>query len=339
MLRATLSLLSIVMPVRNAAATLPAAVESILSQSHRDWELIAIDDHSTDESPAVLASMADADPRIRVIPSPLPGIAHALQAGCAAARGEWIVRMDADDLMHPDRLGTQLAFAREHPDLGVVSCRIEYGGNQPGYAAHVDWLNSMLTPETIALRRFVESPVAHPSVMFRRALLSAHGGYRHGDFPEDYELWLRWLDAGVRFGKCPESLLVWNDPPHRLSRTDARYSIYAFYRTKCKHLAGWIVSSVCSGRKLLLWGAGRITRRRFDALAHHGVEVHGFIDIDPKKIGVHRDGRSVIPPEQIPVSPRPFIVIGVGNRGAAGQVADSLLARGWSEGQDFLLGA
>jgi glycosyltransferase involved in cell wall biosynthesis len=330
-------MLSIVMPVRNAAATLPATVDSIRSQTHRNWELVAIDDHSTDETPVMLAAMAAAEPRIRVIRSPRPGIAHALQAGCAAARGEWIVRMDADDLMHPERLATQLAFARNHPGIGVVSCRVEYGGHQAGYAAHVDWLNSLDSPEIISLRRFVESPVAHPSVMFRRSLLEIHGGYRHGNFPEDYELWLRWIDAGVRFGKCPESLVVWNDPPHRLSRTDPRYSIDAFYRIKCQYLAQWIVSSARSDRPILLWGAGRITRRRFDSLALHGIHIQGFIDIDPKKMGAHRDGRLVISPDQIPDSPRPFIVIGVGNRGAAGKVADSLLTKGWQEGIDFLL--
>ena len=334
---AAVTLLSIVMPARNAAATLSQAVDSIRCQTHRDWELIAIDDHSTDETPAMLAAMAAAETRIRVIPSPRPGIAHALQCGCATARGEWIVRMDADDLMRPERLATQLAYARRHPGVDVVSCRVQYGGAQPGYAAHVEWLNSVVTPEAIALRRFVESPVAHPSVMFRRALLETHGGYRHGDFPEDYELWLRWLDAGVRFGKCPEALLVWNDPPQRLSRTDPRYSIKAFYQIKCAYLARWIVSSGCSVRVILLWGAGRITRRRFDSLAQHGICIQGFIDIDPKKIGEHRDGRSVIAPDQIPESPRPFIMIGVGNRGAAGLVADNLLAKGWMEGVDFLL--
>ena len=330
-------MLSIVMPVRNAAVTLAVAVDSILAQTHRDWELIVIDDHSADDTPALLGVMADADPRIRVIPAPLPGIAHALQAGCATARGEWIVRMDADDLMHPERLATQLSFARNHPGLGVVSCRVQYGGSQPGYAAHVDWLNSVDSPETISLRRFVESPVAHPSVMFRRCLLESHGGYQAGDFPEDYELWLRWLDAGVRFGKCPESLLVWNDPPNRLSRTDPRYSIEAFYRTKCRYLARWIVSNNCSNRGLLLWGAGRVTRRRFDSLEFYGIGIQGFVDIDPKKIGAHRDGRVVISPDQISDSPRPFIVIGVGNRGASSRVADSLLARGWEEGRDFML--
>jgi glycosyltransferase involved in cell wall biosynthesis len=328
---------SIVMPVRNGAATLAAAMESVRAQTFRDWELIVVDDHSTDDTPRMLADLAGADPRIQVLPSRSQGIAHALETGCAAARGEWIARMDADDVMHPDRLERQLAHARSHPDLGLVSCMVRYGGNQTGYAAHVEWLNSLDSPEMIAIRRFVEAPVAHPSVMFRRSLLDTHGGYRYGDFPEDYELWLRWLAAGVRFGKAPEALLLWNDPPDRLSRTDPRYSVEAFYRIKCLHLLEWIASSVCSGRKVLLWGAGRVTRRRFDSLETNGFRFDGFIDIDPRKIGFHRDGRRVIFPHEIPESPRPFVLVGVGNRGAGALIHRELVGRGWREGVDFVM--
>lgn len=325
------------MPVRNGAATLAAAVESIRAQTFPAWELIVIDDHSTDGTPRMLAEMAGADPRIRVLGNPSRGIAHALETGCAAAHGEWIARMDADDLMHPERLERQLEHARRHPDLGLVSCMVRYGGSQAGYAAHVDWLNSLDSPETIAMRRFVEAPVAHPSVMFRRRLLETHGGYRHGDFPEDYELWLRWLSAGIRFGKAPETLLVWNDPPDRLSRTDPRYSVEAFYRIKSQCLMEWVDLNVRSGRKVLLWGAGRVTRRRFDSLETNGFRIDGFIDIDPRKAGLHRDGRRVILSHEIPENPRPFVLVGVGNRGAGALIHAELVRRGWREGVDFLM--
>ena len=327
------------MPVRNGSSTLAVAVESVRAQTHCDWELVIIDDHSTDSTPAILAEIAASDPRVTVIPNPVNGIATALDAGCAVSRGEWIVRMDADDLMLPERIERQLAFAHSNSGLGVISCMVRYGGDQPGYAAHVEWLNSLDSPELISLRRFVESPVAHPSVMFRRSLLETHGGYRNGDFPEDYELWLRWLAAGVPFGKCPETLLVWNDLPDRLSRTDPRYSIDAFYRTKGIYLSQWLVSNVCSGRQVWLWGAGRVTRRRFDSVETGGFRFDGFIDVDPKKTGSHRDGRTVVLADQIPENPRPFVVVGVGNRGAGARIHAELIARGWVEGLDFLMAA
>ena len=124
---------SVLMPVRNGADTVGRAIESIQAQSLRDWELVVVDDGSSDATPEILAAMAAADARIRVIGTPPLGIARALQTGCDACRGEWIARMDADDRMFPRRLDEQLAYARENPALGVVSCRVRYGGGAAGY--------------------------------------------------------------------------------------------------------------------------------------------------------------------------------------------------------------
>ena len=109
------------------------------------------------------------------------------------------------------------------------------------------WTNGLLTHEEIALARFVESPLAHPSVMFRRSLVERWGGYAEGAFPEDYELWLRWLDAGVRMEKLADPLLIWNDSPTRLSRRDPRYAAEAFYRVKARYLARWLAPQHAQG--------------------------------------------------------------------------------------------
>lgn len=330
------------MPVRNGACRLPVALDSIRAQSFTDWELVVVDDGSTDDTPRLLRAAAAADTRIQLRSRPPLGIAAALQHGCAAAHGAFIARMDADDWMAPQRLVRQLDFLDRHPRIGLVSCQVRHGGDaatQPGYAAHVAWLNSLLTPEEIALQRFVDAPVAHPSVMFRRELLTRHGGYAAGDFPEDYELWLRWMDAGVQCGKVAEELLLWNDPPERLSRTDPRYRSEAFYQIKAVYLARWLQRHVAPGREVWLWGAGRITRRRFRALETAGVAIAGFIDIDGKKLGRLRDGRPVVGPEQLPPAERAFIVAGVAVRGARQLIAGELLRRGRVEGEDYLLAA
>src|ERR1041385_6735133 len=331
---------SIVMPVRNAAGTLPAALESVRSQTFTDWELVAVDDGSTDETQNILASAASANPRIRIFSQPALGIVEALQRGSSAARGEFIARLDADDWMSADRLMRQLEFFERHPELGLVSCRVRHGGEQTaqaGYAAHVAWINSLLTPADIALRRFVESPVAHPSVMFRRVLLEEHGGYKSGDFPEDYELWLRWMDASVQFGKVDAELLLWNDLPTRLSRTEQRYGPDAFYRIKCIYLARWLKRHVEPPLEIWLWGAGRITRQRFRNLETEGISISGFIDVDVKKLGPLRDGRPWGAPHKLPTKNRSFILAGVSSRGARELIAAQLNARGRSEGKDYLL--
>jgi len=332
--------ISIVMPVRNAAGTLRVALESVRSQTFQDWELVTVDDGSKDETAEILAAAARTDFRIRILSQPACGIAEALQRGCAAARGEFIARLDADDWSPPERLLRQLEFFERHPQLGVVSCRVKHGGDptaQAGYAAHVAWINSRLTPGDIALRRFVESPVAHPSVMFRSVLLQQHGGYESGDFPEDYELWLRWLDAGVQFGKVDAELLIWNDAPTRLSRIDQRYRPDAFYRTKCAYLARWLKRQVEPTREIWIWGAGRITRQRFRILETEGISISGFVDVDKKKLGRLRDGRPVVGPNHLPSRDQAFILAGVSSRGARELIAAELDRRGRTEGRDYLL--
>jgi glycosyltransferase involved in cell wall biosynthesis len=332
-----MALVSILLPVRDGAATLPAAFDTMLAQSLGDWELVAVDDGSSDATPEWLAAAARRDARVRVVRTPPRGIASALQTGVAICRGSYLARMDADDLMHPDRLARQVACLENRPEVGLVSCRVRYGGEAAGYAEHVDWINAQDTFARMSLRRFVEAPVAHPSVMFRRELLERHGGWRQGDFPEDYELWLRWLEAGVRFAKCPEELLVWNDPPQRLSRRDPRYAVEAFYRIKAGYLARWLRAHVAAERKVWLWGAGRVTRRRFDALEAEGVRFAGFVDVDPSKCGRHRDGRPVRLADDLPDRETSFLLAGVAARGARERIHAHLVARGWREGADFLL--
>ena len=330
---------SVLMPLRDAMVTVEVAIDSVRQQALKEWELIIVDDGSNDGSSGRLDAMATVDSRIRVEHIAPSGIVAALQRGCELARGEWIARMDGDDRMHPQRLAAQLNHARSYPELGVVSCLVEFGGDAPGYGDHVDWINRLRSSEEISLRRFVEAPVAHPSVMFRRDLLELHGGYRAGDFPEDYELWLRWLDAGVAFGKVEQTLLVWNDSPSRLSRTDSRYAVERFYEVKCHWLARWLRRHLQTGRRLWLWGAGRVTRRRFDALEREGFGFEGFIDIDPKKAGRHRDGRLVRLADDMPSRDEACLLVGVGNRGARDKIRAHLNRRGWIEGRDYLLAA
>lgn len=327
--------ISVLMPVRDAQSTVAAAIESVRAQTFKDWELVIVDDGSQDGTVDLLKQFMRVDGRIGLITQGPEGIARALQRGCDACRGEFVARMDADDMMDARRLELQRAFLRDCGDCGLVSCRVRFGGAEPGYAAHVDWVNSLMTHEVMTLRRFVEAPVAHPSVMFRRELLARHGGYSSGELPEDYELWLRWLEAGVRFGKVDEELITWNDPPQRLSRTDPRYSIESFYRMKCGFLNRWLAHHV-DDREIWLWGAGRVTRRRFESLSDRIV---GFIDVDESKRGQHRDGRSVRLADDLPERERSFILAGVAARGAREEIQQHLKQRGWIEGNDFLLAA
>ncbi len=332
-------LVSVVMPAFNAAATVRRAVRSVLAQTYRDFELIVVDDGSTDATAAEVHAAANGDERVRVLELRHGGIVRALNEGIGAARGELIARMDADDEMRPHRLEAQVALLAERPDVGVVGCLVEFGGDREdacGYALHVDWLNSLREPDEIALHRFVESPVAHPSVTFRRELVDRLGGYLDSDEPEDYELWLRWMDAGVRFAKVPEVLLRWNDSPTRMSRTSVRYARDAFYACKGRYLARFVRRHAGPTRRVWLWGAGRTTRKRFAALESAGIELAGYIDIDAAKIGQRIGGRPVRSPDDLPSPDESFVIGGVGVRGAREEIRARLEARGFRLGADFV---
>lgn len=333
------------MPVRDGAPTLPRALASLASQTLQDWELIAVDDHSSDATARILADAAAADARIHSRPNPGHGLVDALNAGLAACRAPWIARLDADDEALPDRLALQVAAAESIGTSCLITSLVEFGGSPAaaGYARHVDWLNSLVSPVQIALARFIESPVAHPSVLFSSSLPATHGTYRHGPFPEDYDLWLRWLGAGIPFTKVPVPLLRWHDPPTRLSRTDPRYHPDTFFSLKAPHIAAWIQANVHPARSLWIWGAGRITRRRAARLEAAGLTITGWIDIDPRKTAPLPDGsprtlagRPILPPDQLPPIPSSFILPFVSNPGARPLIHSHLQATGRSSPADFL---
>lgn len=334
-------MVSVVLPVRNAAASLPAALDSLLSQTGCDFEVVAVNDGSDDDGSTrdILDAAARRDPRLRPLHRPHGGIVSALTAGLAATRGDYIARMDADDICLPGRLERQARFLDTHPEVGLVSCRAAFGGDAAkanGYSEHVRWANSILAPEAIRLAIFRESPLPHPTVMFRAGLPDRHGGYRQGDFPEDYELWLRWLAAGVVMAKLPETLLVWNDPPKRLSRADPRYAPEAFHRIKAGYLARYLAQANPFHPEVIVAGAGRITRRRASHLLAWGVRITAWLDIDPRKVGKVVAGRPVLRLEDVPGPEACFAVPYVASRGASEYLSAFLESRGFVLGRTYL---
>ena len=327
------------MPVYNAAAVVDRAIRSIVRQTFTDWELIAVDDGSTDGTEEILAEWARRESRVQPLYAQHSGIVDALNAGLETTQAPFIARMDADDESLPTRLAEQLSFLEQRPEIGLVSSLVEFGGDAvagEGYALHVDWTNAIRSTEDIALNRFIESPFAHPSVLFRRDLVAKHGGYQNGSFPEDFELWLRWLGAGVLMDKMPNALLRWNDSPHRLSRTNARYSSEAFYRCKAKYLARWLKQHAPE-RQVIVWGAGRPTRKRAEYLVQHGIAISAYVDVDPDKQAAAIGSRPVLPPDEIPKDA--FVLSYVANRGARELIRGHLRSLARVEGRDFLMAA
>lgn len=334
------------MPVRNAVDTLDECLDSIAQQSFKHYEILVIDDGSSDGSVELVSRWAERDARVKLLTQPPLGLVAALNRGLSEAQTPLIARMDADDVMYPERLARQIAFLMDHPQIDLVATQVRLFPDeqiQAGYAEYVRWQNSCLSPEEISEEMFVESPVAHPSVMFRREVVCALGGYREGDFPEDYDLWFRLMQSGHRMAKLAEVLLDWRESEGRLSRIDPRCSREAFDRLRVNYLASHLNNHLhgddeLKRRPLVYWGAGRKTRRRSNLLIEKGFTPAVWVDIDERKIGNVLQGVSIVSPDWLGnQTKKPFVLSYVVNHGARDDISQCLQAMGYRRGDDYLM--
>ncbi len=286
--------ISVLLPVRDGAATVGAALQSLASQTFANFEVIVVDDGSRDRTARVVREWAARDGRVRTWRTPRAGLVKALQHGLARVRAPIVARMDADDSCHPERLRAQLDFLERS---GLAGCgtgvRIVPEDRVTERAAeYAAWLNSMTDWLAVAANLFVECPLAHPTFMFRTEVLMSAGGYRDRGWPEDYDLLLRIARAGHRFAALPRTLLNWRDSQGRLSRNHPSYSLDAFRTCKVHHLRRSPLARSREG--VVVWGAGPTGKRLALEFQRQGVSVGGFIDVDQRKIGQVIHGAKVL---------------------------------------------
>jgi glycosyltransferase involved in cell wall biosynthesis len=326
---------SVLLPAFDAAATLPACLRSIQRQSEPRWECIVVDDGSRDATAAVARSFAARDPRFRVLSTPHRGIVHALAAGLERARAPFVARMDADDWMHRERLALQLAALERDPGLAAVGCHVRVfprAGLRPGLRAYEAWLRGVDSPATLRREAFVECPLPHPTLMARREALAAFG-YRDLGWPEDYDLLLRWLAAGLEVGVVPRRLLGWRDGPGRLWRTAAAYTPARFTACKAAHLATGLLAR---SERYVLWGYGATGRALRRALAAHGRHPSHVVEVHPRRLGQRIHGAPVVPPEALRHLRTVPVVASVAGPTPRAEIRATLTALGFRECRDFL---
>ena len=183
-------IISVVMSVFNGQAFLSEAIESILGQTFRDFELLVVDDGSTDRTADILAGYASRDGRLRVLRHENKGLATSLNIGINLAKGGYIARMDADDAAMPHRLKEQVDFMERHPEVGVLGGAAELI-NATGHVIHTT-RPPLEDSEIRSLMLRCCNPILHPTVVMRKEVALVSGGYRKAALDaEDYDLWLR----------------------------------------------------------------------------------------------------------------------------------------------------
>ncbi len=326
---------SILMPVRNEERYLQAALNSLYAQTLSDWELVVVDDGSSDRTPQILAAAAGLDNRVKVIRREGGGLVAALNTGLEKCQAPLLARMDGDDISHPRRLSEQAACLEANPDIGLVACSFRHFPRtslKQGMLDYETWQNALQDHDLIANDLFVESPFVHPGIMTRRTIMEQLGGYRDCGWAEDYDLWLRMAAAGVKFTKLPHQFFFWRDHPERATRTMDEYSSNAFRCCKLHHLRqGFLKDS----SEVVMAGAGIEARAWQRLLSDDGVRVTHWLDVDPRKIGRTLHGAPVSLPEELQLSGRKMLAA-IGVRGAREQFRNLAKKQGWQEGMDFV---
>jgi glycosyltransferase involved in cell wall biosynthesis len=326
------------LPARDAAATITSALLSVLRQTLGDWECVVADDGSADGTARIVDACAAGDRRVRRLALPRLGLVPALNAGLAACQGAFVARMDADDLMHRERLAAQLAALASDPSLAAVGCHVRLfprAGLAPYRRDYETWLNGMRGADDVAREALVECPVAHPTWCARADALRGLG-YRDAGWPEDYDLLLRLLRAGGRFGVIPRRLHGWRDGPARLSRTDPRYGLDRFTACKASHL---VATLLAGAERYVLWGyggTGRALRRALGALDRHPSHI---VEVKRTRIGQRIHGAEVVPIEALARLRGHPIVVSVARAGPRAEIRAALVRLGFEELRDYVCAA
>lgn len=325
---------TVLLPVYNAEDTISSAVQSILDQTFADFELLIINDGSTDKTLQYISEFDDI--RIRTVSfDSNRGISRALNYGIKLAQSELIARMDADDFSLPERLEKQFIHLKLHPDCGLVSSLVQHKStdhHQEGYKHYVNQINTLITAHSMVNHRFQDSPIAHPSVMFRKQLVERYGGYNEQSIPEDYELWLRFMYNDVIFNKIDHNLLIWNDLTDRISRINEAYSDSKFFQLKAKYLALHFKKQSGELPDLYVWGTGRLVNRNSQYLISEGFNILKYIDIKPND-----EVEKYLYFKDLPTPDMVIVVSYVRDRKGKLEIANYLNEKGYRLGMNYFL--
>ncbi|MEQ8678529.1 MAG: glycosyltransferase family 2 protein [Cyclobacteriaceae bacterium] len=276
-----MELVSIIMPVKNAVSYLGACLASILNQSYGHWELIAVDDHSTDHSKTILVEYAGKDSRIHCLDNAGHGIIDALKTGYQCAKGTYLTRMDADDVMPEYRLD-KMVDALNDQSKSIATGLVKYFGDEPisdGYLKYEQWINDINLAGKQWDQIYRECVIASPNWMIRKSELDYIGGFDDLTYPEDYHLVFKWYLCQFKIVVVPHVTLFWREHADRTSRNSEYYQQKSFFNLKIHQF----IENDLKSNNLVLWGNNEKTKLTADILRRSGITFHQFDLINFKK--------------------------------------------------------
>ncbi|MCF7561671.1 glycosyltransferase [Sabulilitoribacter multivorans] len=277
-------LVSILIPFKNTEAFISDCMTSILQQTYKNWEVIIVDDNSIDNSYNIVNGFAEKDARIRLLKNSGNGIIDALQLAFKHSKGEFITRMDSDDIMRPNKLevlvNKLLSHGKEHLATGLVKYFSKDGVND-GYKKYEAWLNKLTKSGNNYAEIYKECVIPSPCWMVHRDDLIACDGFNPHRYPEDYDLTFRFYKHQLKCIPCSDILHDWRDYSYRTSRTDEHYALNHFLDIKLHY---FLELDYIPEKTLVVWGAGKKGKKVASTFIEKNIPFEWICD-NPKKIG------------------------------------------------------
>ena len=328
-------LISIIMAAKDTAPYLPACLDSVIAQTYQNWELIAINDHSSDATPEILESYAQKDQRIRVVHSQRRALIPALKEGYSEAKGELINRMDSDDIMPADKLQsmweTWKPFGKGHIVAGGTRHFVDEGEVGAGFLRYDAWLNSLARDQIHFQEIYRECVIPSHCWLIHKSDFDAVNGFEPEVYPEDYDLCFRFYKAGLKVIGLDKVLHYWRDRSNRISRTWDEYKDNRYFDLKLQY---FFEIDHDPDRPLVIWGAGRNGKDLAKGILHRQAELHWVCD-NENKIGKVVYGIRMQHFEQVQALDNPQILVVVASPDGRKEIRDLLHSWGKVPVKDY----
>jgi glycosyltransferase involved in cell wall biosynthesis len=312
-------LVSILVPFKNTESFIGECLDSILKQTYTNWEAIFVDDSSADSSFTIVETYAKKNNRIKPHKNTGSGIIKALQTAYCHCKGDYITRMDSDDVMALNRLDVMVNSLVKHGKKHLAIGQVHYfraDGLSDGFARYEKWLNRLTNAGNNYSEIYKECVIPSPCWMLHREDFEACDGFNPNRYPEDYDLAFRFYKAGYTCIPCNDVLLYWRDYSTRTSRTHEHYADNHFLDLKVHY---FLDLNYDATRPLAIWGAGHKGKTLAKILINLNIPFYWICD-NPKKIGKHIYDQKLLNFDYLSQLKNPQSIVTVANENAQKEI-------------------